>query len=145
LSAGDLAAVIVSFVMIAAIVVIALVASSMLRTLRELRSAVADLRHEALPLLGELRDTVSAAGAEVDRVDDLLESAEAISARVDSASRLGYLAFRAPIIRVVAVGRGVGRGARRLVARPPARPGLAEGASTTMTRRDRSRSGPRAA
>ncbi len=115
MTAGDLAAVIVSLVMIAAIVVIVVVAGSILRSLRDLRSTLAELRREALPLMGELRETVSAAGAEVGRVDDLLDSAEAISARVDSASRLGYLAFRAPIIRVVAVGRGIGRGTRRLV------------------------------
>ena len=36
-----------------------------------------------------------------------------------AASRLGYLAFRAPVIRVVAFGRGIGRGAaRRLGAGP---------------------------
>ena len=62
----------------------------------------------------------SAAGAEVDRVDDLLDTAETISATVDSASRLGYLAFRAPVIRTVALGKGIGRGARRLVGRPAA-------------------------
>ncbi len=68
--------------------------------------------------MGELRDTVERAGAEVERVDDLLDTAEAISATVDSASRLGYLAFRAPVIRTVALGKGLGRGARRLVGRP---------------------------
>ena len=36
---------------------------------------------------------------------------ETISATVDSASRLGYLAFRAPVIRTVALGKGLGRGA----------------------------------
>jgi hypothetical protein len=118
MSAGDLAAVIVAVVMVAAIVVIAVAASSLLRTLRELRATLEQVRIEAAPLMGELRETVSAAGAEVDRVEDLLDTAEAISATVDSASRLGYLAFRAPVIRVVAVGRGIGRGTSRLFGRP---------------------------
>ncbi|MFN8037909.1 MAG: DUF948 domain-containing protein [Acidimicrobiales bacterium] len=115
MSAGDLAAVVVVLVAVAAIVVLALATASLVRTLRELRGTVDELRAQALPLLTDLRATVVDAGAEVERVDALLDAAEAISARVDSASRLGYLAFRAPLIRFVAFWRGVGRGLGRLV------------------------------
>ena len=115
MSAGDLAAVVVVLVAVAAIVVLALATASLVRTLRELRGTVDELRAQALPLLTDLRATVVDAGAEVARVDALLDAAEAISARVDSASRLGYLAFRAPLIRFVAFWRGVGRGLGRLV------------------------------
>ena len=117
MSAGDLAAVIVSVVMIGAIVALALVVQSMLGTLRELRRTLDALQGEAEPLMSELHATVARAGAEVERVDDLLDAAETISTTVESASRLGYLAFRAPVIRAVAVGRGVRRGARRLAGR----------------------------
>ena len=144
MSAGDLAAVVVSVVMIAAIVTLALAVQAMLRTLRELRATLEALRSDAVPLMGELRTTVERAGAEVDRVDDLLETAESISATVDSASRLGYLAFRAPIIRVVALGKGIGRGARRLAGRPALAAGRGPRAierSRKPGRRDRS-SGP---
>jgi hypothetical protein len=120
MTAGDLAAVILSVVMIGVIVAMALVVQALLRTLRETRATLDALRGEAVPLMGELRDTVERAGVEVDRVDDLLDTAETISATVDSASRLGYLAFRAPVIRTVALGKGLGRGARRLVGRPAA-------------------------
>jgi hypothetical protein len=118
MSAGDLAAVVVSVVMIVAIVTLAVLVQSLLRALAEARATLERVRIEALPLMGEMRDTVERAGAEVDRVDDLLDTAESISATVESASRLGYLAFRAPIIRVVAFGRGVGRGTRALAGRP---------------------------
>jgi hypothetical protein len=117
-SAGDLAAVIVSGVMVAAIVAIAVAVSSLRRTLAELRATLERVEREALPLMGELRRTVSSAGAEVERVDDLLDTAEVISATVEGASRVGYLAFRAPLIRAVAFARGIGRAARRLVGRP---------------------------
>jgi hypothetical protein len=116
-SAGDLAAVVVSVVMIVAIVALAVLVQSLLRTLGEARATLERVRIEAMPLMGEMRDTVERAGIEVDRVDDLLETAESISATVESASRLGYLAFRAPVIRVVAFGRGVGRGTRALTGR----------------------------
>ncbi len=120
MTAGDLAAVILSVVLVAVVATMAVAAASLLRSLRELRATLERLQADTVPLMGELRDTVSAAGAEVDRVDSLLESAEAISARVDGASRLGYLAFRAPVIRVMAFGRGVGRAGRRLTGRDPA-------------------------
>ncbi len=119
-SAGDLAAVILSVVMVAVVAAMAVAVASLLRSLRELRATLDRLQADTVPLMGELRDTVSAAGAEVERVDGLLDSAEAISARVDGASRLGYLAFRAPVIRAMAFGRGVGRGWRRLAGRDPA-------------------------
>ena len=147
MSAGDLAAVILSVVMIGVIVAMALVVQALLRTLRETRSTLDALRGEAVPLMGELRDTVERAGAEVDRVDDLLDTAETISATVDSASRLGYLAFRAPVIRTVALGKGIGRGARRLVGRPaPPALGSADGRRRGLSSGDaRSRSKGRAA
>jgi hypothetical protein len=113
-TAGDLVVVIASVVMIGATVAIALMVSALVRSLRDLQAVLDELRGEAVPLMGELRSTVSAAGAEVDRVDGLLETAEAISARVDGASRVGYLAFRRPMIRLVTIGRGIRRGARRL-------------------------------
>ena len=140
MSAGDLAAVILSVVMIGVIVAMALVVQALLRTLRETRATLDALRGEAVPLMGELRDTVERAGAEVDRVDDLLDTAETISATVDSASRLGYLAFRAPVIRTVALGKGIGRGARRLVGRPTA-PSL--GSADARARRGLSSGDPR--
>ena len=142
MTASDLAAVVLSVVMIGVVVAMALVAQSLLHTLRDLRRTLDELQGEAVPLMGELRDTVERAGAEVERVDDLLDTAETISATVDSASRLGYLAFRAPVIRTVALGRGIGRGARRLVGRPvsPAigspgsRRGLGSGDRTSRSR-----------
>lgn len=118
MSAGDLAAIVVSVAAFACFAVLLVAVMVLMRTLGELRETIAELRAEALPMMGELRETVADAGAEVDRVDGLLEAAETISARVDSASRLGYLAFRAPLIRLVAVVKGLGRGVRRLFGGP---------------------------
>jgi hypothetical protein len=117
MSASDLAAVLVTVVVFAAFVVLLVAVQSLLRSLRDLRAALDGLREETVPLLTELRSTVDEAGAEVERVDHLLEAAESISATVDSASRLGYLAFRAPLIRVVALFKGVTRFLGRLVGR----------------------------
>lgn len=134
MSAGDLAAVLVTVLAVASFVVLVVAAQSLLRVGRELRSTLDALRDEALPLVVELRGTVAEAGAEVERVDELIGTAEAISARVDAASRVGYLAFRAPLIKVMAFFRGIGRFLGRLVGRRPVRPSAA-GAGETGVRR----------
>jgi predicted PurR-regulated permease PerM len=114
-TATDLATVLVTMAGIAAFVVLLVVAIAMVRSLRELRATLEHVQRETLPALAALHQTAVEAGLEVERIDDLLETAESISATVEGASRLGYLAFRRPMISVVAAGRGVGRGMWRLV------------------------------
>jgi heme exporter protein D len=112
-SAADLALVLVSGTAVAALVVLVAVVQSLLRTTGELRGTVDRLEREAVPLVSELRDTVRRAGAEVDKVDDLLEVASAIQHTVEGASRLTFVAFSNPLIKVVALVRGTTRGIRR--------------------------------
>ncbi|MEI7591788.1 MAG: hypothetical protein WCK41_01055 [Actinomycetes bacterium] len=133
MTASDLAAMVITLVMIVAIIALALLVQSLLRAIRDAQATLEQVRSEAMPLMAELRATVRQAGLEVERVDDLLDAAESISATVDSATRLGYLAFRAPVIRVVAFGRGVGRGTRALTGRP------SEGERRRKSRRLRTR------
>lgn len=112
-SAADLAAVIVTGVCFAVVVVLVLAVISMVRTMRELRATVDELRQAALPMVEDLRGTVARAGAELDRVDGVIGRAERISTTVDHASRLTYRAFAPPLIKGLALVSGVGRAARR--------------------------------
>jgi hypothetical protein len=114
-TADDLAVVLVTIAGIAAFVVLLVVALALGRSLRELRRTLDHVQAETIPLIAALHDTALEAGLEVERIDDLLETAESISATVEGASRLGYLAFRRPMVSVVAASRGVGRGMWRLV------------------------------
>ena len=68
----------------------------------------------SLGLLREIRGTVGQANNELDRADSLLVTAESVSTRVDSASRLAYMAFSNPVIKVLAFGSGTARATRRL-------------------------------
>jgi hypothetical protein len=88
-------------------------AQALVRTTHELRGTVERLEREALPLVVELRATVRRAGAEVDKVDDLLEVASAIQHTVEGASRLTFVAFSNPLIKVIALVRGTARGIGR--------------------------------
>jgi hypothetical protein len=97
------------------VVLLALIAVlwSLAKTLRALRSTADDLHKEGLSVLGDMRGTVGQANSELERVDGLLGTAESISTTVDSASRLAYLAFSNPIIKVLAFGAGTARATRR--------------------------------
>jgi hypothetical protein len=86
------------------------------RRTRELAQVVAQLRAETLPLVRDARTVVDHAATEMERVGDVLGSAEAVSATVDSASRLAYRAFANPVVKTVAFGSGLRGALRRLVA-----------------------------
>ncbi len=96
-----------------AVVVLLWAVVALTRTMGELRRSVEEIRREALPVVAELRSTVGQANAELDRVDTLLGTAENVTATVDSASRLAYLAFSNPVIKTLAF-------ASRHRPRPPA-------------------------
>lgn len=114
MSGGEVAALIASIALVVGVVALLFALASLTRTLRTLRLTVDELRQEAIPILSDLRGTVSTANAELVRVDGLLTSAESVSATVDSASRLAYMAFSNPIIKAIAFSAGTGRAARRL-------------------------------
>ena len=98
-------------VLAAAVVV---VLGSLVRTLASLRAVVDDLNREALPLLTELRGDARKASAELDRVGDLVGAAQSVTRTVDGASRLAYLTFSNPVVKVLALGSGFQRAGRRL-------------------------------
>ena len=114
MSATDWAAVAVAVTSAVLVVGLLLALASITKTLRTLRVTVEDFRREAVPLVSDLRGTVSTANSELERVDGLLTSAESISTTVDSASRLLYLTFSNPLIKALAFGAGTRRVAKRL-------------------------------
>jgi hypothetical protein len=113
MSATDAAAVIVAIASVVAVMLLAVCLYFLVRTLRSLQSAVDTLHKETLPVVAELKGAVNQANSELERVDTLLGTAESISTTVDSASRLAYLAFSNPVIKVLALATGTSRAARR--------------------------------
>jgi len=108
---------------VAAVLVVALVVLG--RRVRDLGRLVEELRRETVPLVRDARVVVDQAATEMVRVGDVLESAEAVSATVDSASRLAYRAFSNPVVKVLAYATGVGSAVRRFFDRRAARPSSA--------------------
>ena len=114
MSAVDLAAVIVTVVCLATVAVLTVAVVWLVRTMRDLRDVVDDLRDSALPMVDDLRSTVTKADAELHRVDRVIGRAERIAATADHASRLTYRAFAPPLIKGLSLVSGAGQAGRRL-------------------------------
>lgn len=114
MNASDTAAVIVSITSVVAVVLLAVFLVSVTRTLRAVRDTVEQLRRESLPVVLDAQHTVRQANLELERVDELLTSAQSVSATVDSVSHLAYLAFSNPLIKVMALAAGTSKAARAL-------------------------------
>jgi hypothetical protein len=114
MSASDLAAVIVAIASVVAVVLLIFVVVAINRTLQAMRMSIEELRRETLPVVDELHRTVITANAELERLDGLIESASSVTATVDSASHLAYLAFSNPLIKAIAFAAGTSRAARAL-------------------------------
>ena len=95
-------------------VVLTVAVVSLVRTMRELRDVVDNLRDSALPMVDDLRSTVTKADAELHRVDRVIGRAERIAATADHASRLTYRAFAPPLIKGLSLVSGAGQAGRRL-------------------------------
>ena len=87
---------------------------SMLRTMAAMRRGIEDFRRSALPLLTEVHATVRQASMELVKVDSILDRTESIAGTVDSASRLSYRAFSAPVIKTMAFAAGTAKAFRAL-------------------------------
>lgn len=118
MQAGDLAAVVVAVVSLVATAALTVAVLSLVRTLRELRGVLDALHDQTLPLVEDLRSTVDQAGADLERVEGILDSAARITSTVDSASQLTYRALSPPLIKTVSLMAGLRRAGRRLRGRP---------------------------
>lgn len=114
MTAGDVAAVVASIAIAVLVLGLLVALVSLIGTLRALRETADELRRTTVPLVADLRSTVAQANTELGRVDGLLVTAESIGTTVDSASRLAYLAFSNPVVKVIAFGAGTARASRRL-------------------------------
>lgn len=114
LTAQDIAVLTAVAVSIVAAMAIALALSTLLRTVRELRAELTRFRERSDAALAELSETVDVARADLERVDDLVGSAEALAATVDGVAKVGFLTVGKPVIKTVALAKGTSRAARRI-------------------------------
>ena len=109
MSAVDLAAVVVTIVCLVVVVILVLAVQALVATLRQLRETIDELRGESLPMFDDLRTTVTKAGDELERVDEVIGRVERVVATADVASRLTQRVFTPPLIKTAAIMKGAGR------------------------------------
>ena len=121
MTGGELALVVGVVLCVLGFAALALVLARVLQALRALEAGVADVRGalenfgaETRPLVSELRRSVEEARDDLDRFDAVLGSAEAITSRLDGATRVARTALSTPVIKTVALASGTQRAARRL-------------------------------
>src|SRR5580692_2830969 len=117
MSADNVAALVAAIAAGTASLVLVGVVVALTRRVRELGRTVEELRGETVPLVRDARVVVDQAATEMVRVGDVLDSAEAVSSTVDSASRLAYRAFSNPVVKILAYSTGVGSALRRFFGR----------------------------
>ena len=114
MSAGDLAAVVVTIVSVVALVVMLFAVQALVRAIRDARAAVEAVRAEALPAVVAPPDAAARASIGLERADHILAHAEGVSSTLDSTSQLAYKIVANPAIKVMAAASGTRRAAHRL-------------------------------
>jgi hypothetical protein len=121
MTAGELAVLLAAVLCCVGFAALVVVLMRVLDTMRDLREEVRRLRDETQPLMRELRGSVQEASVvvaeareDLDRFDNLLGSAEAISEAVVGGSRMVRHALSAPVIKSVALASGTAKGVKRL-------------------------------
>jgi NAD(P)-dependent dehydrogenase (short-subunit alcohol dehydrogenase family) len=120
-------AVIVGLVMcFFAFAALSIVLLQVLSALRELRSDLDLFESRVLPLMADLRDAtdetrevVDEAREDLERFDRVLGSAEMVSSALADTSRVARTVITSPLIKTVAVARGVSRGLRKFSTSAP--------------------------
>jgi hypothetical protein len=96
------------------VIVLGAAALSLRRSAIELRMLAEEMTDHAATVIDQAEDTIARARGELDRVDDLIGSAEAITETVGSASRLAHATLAVPFIKLLAFGAGTARAGRSL-------------------------------
>lgn len=120
-------AVIVGLVMcFFAFAALSIVLLQVVSALRDLRTDLDLFESRVLPLMADLRDAtdetrevVDEAREDLERFDRVLGSAEVVSTALADTSRVARTVITSPLIKTVAVVRGVTRGLRKLTTSTP--------------------------
>ena len=83
------------------------------RMLESTKMLIDGIREETVPLLGEVKVTVTSVNKELDRVDGMLESVSHITASVEKITGLAEQAVSTPLVKIISLSAGLSRAARR--------------------------------
>ena len=113
-SLGGIAAMIAAIAWLVLVFVLSFVIFSLSRVLEATRMLIEGIRQETVPLLGEVKTSVTSVNKELDRADGIMESTGKIVKNVERISSVVEQAVSSPLIKVIAFGAGASKAMRRL-------------------------------
>lgn len=114
MSAWDLVVILCALVAIGVACTLAVVTMKLLGQLHALEAARHEFEGTVTPLLEQLTQQVEQAHVEIQRVEQVIDTAAAINNRVDTASNATFRALSSPVIKGVALASGTRRMAQIL-------------------------------
>lgn len=112
MSAGELAA--AAVVMGVAVVVVGLLFTMAyaVRALSVFKRSIEEITAETLPMIADMHAAVRHTNVDLEKVDNLIGTADSITATMDSASRLAYTTVSNPLVKALSAGTGIARAYR---------------------------------
>ena len=114
ISVGGVAGLIAAVAWAVLVLVLGLVFVNLFRVLESTKMLIDGIREETVPLLAEVKNTVTGVNRELERADGLLESAGNIAKSGERLAHVVEQAVSSPLIKVIAFGAGASRAVRRL-------------------------------
>jgi uncharacterized protein YoxC len=112
-TAGDVALIVLAAFWGLLVLFLCVVLLSTYNVLTATKMLIDGIREETVPLLTEVRNSVVKTNREIDRIDGMLQSADAIVGRVEKVSGLVEQAVTSPLVRIVGIGAGLRSAASR--------------------------------
>jgi uncharacterized protein YoxC len=112
-SGGDWALIILAVFWAVLVLFLSLVSVNLFRLLESTKLLLDGVRTETIPLLGEVRTTVTGVNRQLDHADTVMASAAGISQSVERVTKVVEKTISSPLIKVAAFAYGASRAARR--------------------------------
>lgn len=114
MSGGEIAALVAAFAFVVLVAVITVMLTRLSGTLTSVQTLVQDLHQTTVPVLTELRETVTTVNVEMERLDSIIASAESVASSASNVANLVSTAVSNPLIKAIAFLAGTGAAARAL-------------------------------
>lgn len=112
MSGGEIAALIAALGFVALVAFLGMMLVKLYGVLASTQALIQDLNKTTVPLLEELRETVTTVNVEMERIDGIVAAAESAATSVSNVAKLVSAATSSPIIKGLAFLAGTGATAR---------------------------------
>lgn len=113
MSAGDWALIILAVFWALLVVFLALMLVQMVRVLESTKMMIDGVREETVPLIGEVKNSVTGVNRELDRVDGIMASVGGITRSVERVTAVVEKTISSPLVKVIAFSAGASRAMKR--------------------------------